>query len=269
MTLHASSPHAGRHLPAPRHVTAGRCLEWLLAGWQVFIVQPWLWLLMGLLTFLALLVCVLLAPWIPVLGPMLPPVAFILSIAGMLKACSHQATGGTPEVVDTLKGMQTHTVHLVLLGVFFSLPLVLLALLTYLAIGGGLLVGLLGAALGNAVQGIAGGLAAFATFLLSTWTVFLIAWSLLLLALLFAPALIIFHDATPLDAMRASFAASMKSLGAILAFGALLYVLFLLVLASAGLGAVLFIPVFACALHRAYRDIFDLPAAAPAVAAPD
>lgn len=260
MTPSASPGHASRQLPIPAHVNAARSLHWLRAGFGSFLRHPIPWLIAGLLSFIALLcaslLAAVLAPAVPMLSPMLPVVCLVLIIACLLRAADHQREGRGPRLSDMLDGVRAHGAHLALLGVFFSLPLVLLVMLGLLALGGGLLAGLLGTALGNAVESVASGLAAFFAYMVSSLLVFVVCWALLLLCLFFAPALVLFNHARPLDAMRLSFSASLRSLPAILCFALLLAILFALAVAPIGLGVLILIPVFAGALYQAYRDVF-------------
>ncbi|MEC5398368.1 BPSS1780 family membrane protein [Uliginosibacterium sp. H1] len=249
----AGSHHRPHSFPF-RRVTAGRCLHWLAEGWRLFAAAPVQWLLMALLAFLLLFLGALLAP-IPLLGPMVGPVVMVFVVAGMLEAAARVQRGEAPRARDLFAGFDRHPAHLLLLGLFFSIPLVLVSLLTLLAIGGGLLVGLLGAALGGALHGLLSGLTAFAAFLFGTWTVFLIVWGIMLLALLFAPALVMFDSASPLDAMRASLKASLANPGATLLCGLLLSLLFALALMPAGLGVLVLLPVAIGALYTAWREV--------------
>ncbi|MDQ8020358.1 MAG: BPSS1780 family membrane protein [Moraxellaceae bacterium] len=250
-----------------RRVNAGRSLGWLAEGWRLFAAAPVQWLLMALLAFLLLFLAALLAP-IPLLGPMVGPVVLVFVVAGMLESAARVQRGEAPKARDLFAGFDRHPAHLLLLGLFFSIPLVLVSLLTFLAIGGGLLVGLLGAALGGALHGLLSGLTAFAAFLFGTWTVFLIVWAIMLLALLFAPALVMFDSASPLNAMRASLKASLANLGATLLFGLLLALLFTIALMPAGLGVLVLLPVAVGALHTAWRDVLATDQAAGPAALP-
>lgn len=264
MTPSNSPGHAGRHLPTPVRVNATRSLQWLRAGFGSFVRHPIPWLVAGLLSFIVLLcastLAAVLAPAVPMFSPMLPVVCLVLIVASLLRAADHQREGQGPRFSDLIDGVRPHGAHLALLGVFFSLPLVLLAMLGLLALGGSLLAGLLGTALGNAVESVASGLAAFFAYVITSLLVFVVCWALLLLCLFFAPALVLFNHAPPLDAMRLSFSASLRNLPAMLLFALLLSVLFALAVAPAGLGVLILIPVFAGALYQAYRDIFCQPA---------
>jgi len=78
----------------------------------------------------------------------------------------------------------------------------------------------------------------------------------MVLALVCAPALIIYRGVPPLDAMNLSLKASLRNIGATLLFGILIYVLFAISLVPAGLGVLVFIPVSVGALRQAHLDMF-------------
>ena len=80
-----------------------------------------------------------------------------------------------------------------------------------------------------------------------------------LMAVWFAPALVVFHDMKALEAMKLSFFASLRNAPAFVVF-ALLYVV-LVVLASipAMLGWLVLLPVTFGAMYASYRDVFDQP----------
>ena len=98
--------------------------------------------------------------------------------------------------------------------------------------------------------------------------VFTVLWALLMMALWFAPALVMLHEMAPLDAMRLSARACIHNLLAFLILAALLYVLLWVAMLPAGLGMLVLIPVIACALYAAWKETFapQLPASLPIAA---
>jgi uncharacterized membrane protein len=243
-------------LPPPRRIPASRCLFWIQAGCSNLIARPILWLLTGLISFVLLFLFSLLATVVPVLGPMLPVIALVIIVSGLLQAAAHQARGETPGLSEVFTTLRAHITHLGLLGFFFSLPLSLLSLMGFLAAGGTLVAGLLGAAMGSALNTVAGWIVGVITYLVATAALFIFCWALLMLSLFFAPALVMFDDVAPLDAMAHSFRASVQNFGAILGFAAILTLLFVVAMLAAGFGIIVLIPIFAGALFEAYRDVF-------------
>lgn len=250
--------HGRHHLPVPQRVPATRCFTWLASGWRMFAAHPADWVLMALCAFALLAIpTVVLAP-IPLIGPMIPPVLLTLLLGGMLHAASTQAEDGQAHFLQLFEGFRRHPGNLSLIGVFYALPLILIHLLLIL-VGGGLLVSLLGSSIGGALGDLTNSLLSMLVDLGIALGIFLLLWGLLLLAMLFAPALVMEAKAPPLEAMRLSLAASLRNIGAVLLLGISLYVLFVLALVPAGLGVLIYIPLLVGTLHAAYQDLFATP----------
>ncbi len=247
-------PH--RHpLPTLRRVPARRSFAWLAAGWRTFAAHPADWILMALCAFALLAIpAVVLAP-VPLIGPMIPPILLTLLLGGMLQVADNQLGDGQSHFLQLFDGFRQHPGNLTLVGVFYALPLILVHLLLIL-LAGGLLVTLLGSSLGGLLSDLTNTVLTMLVDLGIALGIFLLLWGLLLLAMLFAPALIMLSGVPPLDAMRLSLAASLKNLGAILGLAIMLYVLFALALLPFGFGILLFIPLLVGTLHAAWRDLF-------------
>ena len=96
--------------------------------------------------------------------------------------------------------------------------------------------------------------------------VFTVLWVLLMMALWFAPALVMLHDVAPLEAMKLSAQACFQNLLTFGVLAALLYVLVWVAMLPAGLGMLVLVPVLAGALLAAWQDTFHARPALPAPA---
>jgi uncharacterized membrane protein len=76
------------------------------------------------------------------------------------------------------------------------------------------------------------------------------------MAIWFAPALIMFHDVKPLDAMKLSFFACLKNIVPFLLYGIILMVLCVVASIPFGLGFLVLGPVIVGSIYAGYRDIF-------------
>lgn len=224
----------------------------------MFSAYPAEWILIALAAFAVLAIPTILLV-IPLVGPMLPPILLLLLLGGALSLADAQHRGLRPRMQLLFWGFRRHPGNLTLVGLFYALPLILIHLLVLL-VGGGLLVALLGSSLGGMLAELADSIINVLKDLSIPLLVFFMLWGVLLMALLFAPALIMFANIPPLEAMRLSLVASLRSLGAIVVFAIVVYITFpLVVIPTAGLGILLFIPLFVGTLYAAYRDLFLQP----------
>jgi uncharacterized membrane protein len=249
------APRASRK-PVILRVPASRAFNWIGSGWTLFAGQPIQWALMALAVFVIMAVVSTVLVPIPIGGPMVAPVLFVLLTSGMLSAAQRQAAGERLGFMHLFDGFRTHGGSLALVGVLFSIPLVLIQLVVQLALVGGLLAGVLGAVLGSALNSLLSAATAFVSVLVTGLGVSVFIYLLMILTLVCAPALITYRALAPLESMGQSLKASVNNLGAVLLFGLLMYVLFAISLIPAGLGVLIFIPVSVGALRAAYLDMF-------------
>ncbi|MDB5799515.1 MAG: putative transrane protein [Rhodocyclales bacterium] len=242
--------------PVVLQVSPSQAFHWVASGWNLFTAQPLQWALMALAVFVIMaIVSTVLVP-LPIIGPMAAPVLFVLLTGGMLSGAARQVRGEPLLFQHLFDGFRAHGGNLALVGVLFSIPLVLMLLVVQLALVGGLLAGVLGAVLGSALSSLLSAATAFVSVLVTGLGVSVFIYLLMILTLVCAPALIIYRGLPPLEAMGLSLKASLRNLGAILIFGLLMYVLFAVALIPAGLGVLIFIPVSIGALRQAYLDMF-------------
>ncbi|MDQ7988493.1 MAG: BPSS1780 family membrane protein [Candidatus Dactylopiibacterium sp.] len=258
--------HGLAHLPRPRSVSTFRCLSWLAAGWRLFAARPAEWILMALGTFVLLALSTLLVP-LPLVGPLVPPLLLALLMGGMLHAARLQRASQPGGVELLFSGARLHPGNLTLVGLFFAAPLILVHLLVYLALSGGVLVSVFGISLGTTLNAAVAGLLGMLADLGIALAVFLLLWGLMMLSLLLAPALIMFNDIASFDAMRLSLSASLRNLATMFVLAVLLYVLFGLALLPAGLGILIYVPVVVGTIAAAHADLFEAEAVAALPAA--
>lgn len=257
MTDPIASPAASRRRPpwpAPGRVAPGHTLQWLAAGWRTFVANPAVWIIQTVILIVILTALGL----VPFLGWAAAPLAFPVLVGGLL-AGAHAQHRGEPLRIDHLfDGLRRHAGNLLMIGAFHLFG-ALFAGLIAAAIGGS-------AMLTGALVGAFPGIGLTAGGVMLAFVVFTVLWLLLLMALWFAPALVMLQDVAPLDAMKLSAQACLTNLLTFVVLGALLYVLTWVAMLPAGLGMLVLVPVLAGALHAAWLDTFVNRPALPAPA---
>jgi uncharacterized membrane protein len=237
-------------IPAPayngnsRTVPAGNAFEWFKQGWEMFVVNPGLWIALAIL----FLVIVFGLHVVPVLGWLAAYLFMPVLGAGLLCACSKAAGGEAMDVGDLFAGFKRNTSNLIMIGVVYLAGLVAIFVIVGVFGGGSLASGLMlgrPAGIGLAIGGML-----FASLLSMLLLVPL--W----MALWFAPALVFFNNMQPAAALKASFNACMKNMLPFLVYGLILMVLGFFAMLPVGLGLLVLIPVASGSLYASYRDVF-------------
>lgn len=229
--------------PDSRTVAAGQGLEWLRQGWQAFVVAPGIWALITLLWVVAVAVLNL----VPLFGMIAATLLAMVSVGGLMLGCRALSRGEPFGVQFLWAGFGDRINPLLALGGWYLLASLAIGMLVVLmsAIGAGL-AGLL------AVAGLAVMLAAVP----AVFIIVIMLMAPVLMAIWFAPALVVFHDMKALDAMKVSFFASLRNAPAFIVFSLLYVVLAMLATFPAMLGWLALLPVTFCAMYASYRDVF-------------
>jgi len=232
---------------APRGVDAGRGIGWWTEGWALFTRNAGMWVVLGLI----LLVITIVLAFIPFIGSLALALLFPVFWGGWMLAARKCESGGALEAADLFLGFKDKLSSLVVIG----------ALVLGAAIVVGIVLGVLGAGaifgmfMGGG-QGSAGGAAfGFLTGLL-VLVIGLGAGFLVGMALWFAPALVVFRDVPPLDAMKLSFGASLKNIVPFLLWFVIYLVASIVASIPFGLGFVVLLPVVMLTAYASYKDVF-------------
>jgi len=87
-------------------------------------------------------------------------------------------------------------------------------------------------------------------------TIALVLYTPLMMAIWFAPALIVFENLGAMDAMKQSFAACMMNMMPFLVYGIVLTLLWIIASIPLLLGLLVLMPVVFCSIYTSYKDIF-------------
>ena len=229
---------------AGRTVDAGRGWDWIVEAFALFRRQPGMWILTVLLAGILFVAISM----IPVLGSLAGALLFPIFGAGLMLGCEEQERGGELTINHLFAGFKRKTGELVMIGVFNLVGWLIIGLVVFLVVGGGVFMGLMRG-------GIQGAGLSIVSFLIAA----LLAAGLsvpLYMATWFAPVLIVLHDLAPVAALKSSFFACLRNWIPFFVYGVVVLVLGLVAAIPAGLGYLVLIPVLAASVYTAYRDVF-------------
>jgi uncharacterized membrane protein len=239
-----------------RDVRSSRGPAWLAGGWMHFRGAPMVWMGLSAGWMLITLALVL----VPVIGGvaanLLQPVFF----ASFAIAARKQLAGEAPEMGDLFLGFKRQLRPLVNLG----------AILLVAEIGIFFLMSLLGLpGVDDADEVVT--VTDYVRSLEGKEWILLVGLALTAVvkgALWFAPALLAFHELSTAHAIRWSLFAALSNLGAMLAYGIALTVVFVAGALPWGLGLLVVIPVMVASTYTGYADVFAETAAPKEEATP-
>lgn len=244
--------HPHDDLPPIRHVGVGHGVQWISAGWALFLRRPGFWILAALLQTLMVMLVLL----VPLLGQVGAHLLMPILSAGLMVVAQRVDTDQPVTIPEVFTGFREHAPAVVNVGVWYMLGWMLIVALGLLLGGGAALSGMAVsmetqyAWLGTIIS-VFGILLAVVVSLLLVLPLMMSVW--------LAPALAVFHDIPAMQAMKHSFVASWRSLPAfVVAFFLVTLLLFLTTL-TLGLALLVVIPIMAGATYAAYRDLFELP----------
>lgn len=231
-----------------RSVDAGRGLGWWTDAWAVFMKNPGMWIVLGLVTGVIFFVLAL----IPFLGALaLALLAPVFTASWMLTA-RKAAGGGAIEIGDVFSAFKSERMSsLVVLGALLLAVVFVIGVLMFV-VGAG---AMFGAGAGAASGSAAGAAAAVGVGLVMS-LVMLVVGLVVGMAFWFAPGLVILGGLSPVDAIKASFAGSLKNIVPMILYTVIYFVAAIVATIPFGLGWLALIPVLMVTIYTSYRDIF-------------
>ena len=235
-------------LGEPRAVPAGNATAWLGAGWDMFKQQAGLWVLMALV-YGILYIIISFIPFVSMLLSLVVPVM----TGGFMYACDRQRQDGTIEFGYMFAGFQQKTGQLMLIGLFQLAIVIVCAIILFIFMGASVGMAMLsgndsalasGITAGSAIGMLVGGFLVFLVVLLYGAA----AW--------LAPALIMLHDLSAIEALKLGFSAFKKNILSAILCSILLTILMFLSALPLFLGLLVTVPMMYCAIYATYRDLF-------------
>jgi uncharacterized membrane protein len=233
-----------------RRLPARQGWEWIKQGYALFMQAPILWVVLLIVCFLAAIGLSL----IPIIGEPLVTLLTPMVVVGLMAGCRELKRGEPLELAHLFSGFQHHTSQLITLGGITLVGQYLIFGLMIL-VGGAELVAILMSGQPPEdpeiiAQTIAG--AGFSVLL------GLVLFSVLMMAMQFAPMLVYFNNLSPITAMQSGLHAFTRNIGAFFVYFFTLTLLALLASMPAMLGWLILLPIIFTSLYAAYLDIFPL-----------
>ena len=228
-----------------RGVAAERGWDWIAAGWELFKRQAGMWIALVLVAFVIFVVLA----FIPFVGSL---ASFILTPvfgAGVVIGCRAIEEGRELEIGHLFAGFKEKLGPLATVGAIYLGSAIVIALVVGLATGASIL-----ALMGGTMPEAATPAAALAIVL-----AFLIMLALLLpvmMAIWFAPPLVVFHGKSAVEAMQESFTGCLRNIVPFLVYGVVMLGLGIVACIPLMLGWLVLGPVLAASLYTSYKDIY-------------
>lgn len=230
-----------------RYVRGKQGLQWILSGFYFFRMAPLNWIL---LCFTYLLIGTTLG-LIPLLGSFVGILTVPVFVAGIMVGCRQLDLSGKLELEYLFYGFKKYTAPLITIGGIYLVGDILITGI-FMLLGGDAVIDmwLHGKRFDETeLPGVMDDLLSASLFSI------LLAIPLMM-AIWFAPMLVIFENMPPLIAIRKSFFACLKNLFAFQIYMVVLFVLGILAAMLYGLGFIVWFPVAFASVYVSYKDIF-------------
>jgi len=230
----------------PRSVEAGRGVGWWTDGWALFLKNPGMWIVMSLV----LCIIVILLHFVPLLGSLAASLLMPVFIGGWMMAARKLESGGTLEINDLFSGFKDKLTPLLTLGALLLVATLVVGIVVGM-FGFGAVMGIMAGGANHSMGGMmaAAGAGMFAVL------IGLILGFIVAMAIWFAPALVVFRNIAPFDALKASVDASLKNMMPFLVYG-LIYIIAAIVATITVVGWILLVGLILLTAYVSYKDVY-------------
>lgn len=232
----------------PRSVAADRGVAWWTDAWAMFMKNAAIWVVLGLVLFIIVLVLA----FIPLLGQLASALLLPVFAGSWMMAARKQAGGGTVEVGDLFSAFKgDRLTPLAVVGVIFLVAMVVIVgLMGVLGFGGAM--GMMAGGMMGSGRGVMAGLG---VGLLGMLIGFVLC-ALVAMAFWYAPALVALRGVAPVEAVKLSFAASLKNIVPGVLWGVIYIVAAIVASIPFGLGWLVLLPLLMLTAYTSYKDVF-------------
>jgi len=244
---------AGPELTGPHSVPAERGAAWVFESFDYFKANPLGWI--GALVVLFVITAI--ASLIPLGGLAINIVSPVFT-AGFMLGCHQYREGGVFSFNHLFAGFSNNVKQLLLVGAIL-LGFSLLIAVVVVAVAAFTAVDFSALSSGQIEQQLQEQLSDPAEMFLPFVTIMLIIVALsvpLMMAIWFAPALVVLNRLSAVEAMRLSFQGCLINLLPFLFYGIVALVVLFISMIPFGLGLLITVPMMTASIYVAYRDIF-------------
>jgi len=243
----AQAREGEEYVPDGQKVATGRGMEWFGEAWTLFKAAPGTWVGM-FVVFLLLSMVLAIIP----MGSLASSLFYPAVVAGIMMGCQSIEEGGRLEFSHLFAGFKDKLGSLVLVGVLYLVGVMLIGFMVGIAA-----VFMIPSMMGKNFDGgdVENVLSMLPYFLLIVLVVTALMLPLIM-ALWFAPAIVVFHDVQPMAAMKSSFSGCLRNMLPFLLYGVVGLLLGILAIIPLGLGMLVLGPVMWGTMYVGYRDIF-------------
>jgi uncharacterized membrane protein len=233
-----------KFVPHGRTVPAEHGWTWIADAWSIFRRAAGIWIGMVLTLFVISIVLAVL----PLIGQVASFVLWPVFTAGLVLTSRTIDQGGEVQFSQLFGGFKYRFGTLLVVGLLYLAGTVAI-IVVVVAVTGVSLIGLLNATSPEAA------LALGATLLVALLLILALMLPLIM-AIWFAPPLVVFHELGAVEAMKASFIGCLRNMLPFLLYGVVLLVAAIVASIPLGLGWLILGPVMAASIYTAYRDIY-------------
>jgi uncharacterized membrane protein len=236
----------GAYVPGGKGVAATRGWDWITESWDFFKAAPGMWIAMTVVFWVIYMV----GSFIPFIGSIVTFMAGPVFGAGFVIACRAIEDGQELEFKHMFEGFSQRFGQLVAVGALYLAATIAIVLVAALVTGAGLF-----AIFAGNPQAEAPSAGALITILLAVLIIMALMMPVLM-AIWFAPALIVFHDLGPMEAMKDSFTGCVRNMMPFLLYGVIFLVLSIIASIPLFLGWLVLWPMVFASVYTSYRDIY-------------
>jgi len=243
-----------------KKLNAERGWIWVKQGYALFMKAPLLWIVLLMICMAAAIAL----SSVPMVGEPLVSLLMPVVLAGLYVGCRALQQNEELELAHLFTGFHRQTTQLVTLGGITLVGQFLIFGLMML-LGGAVLVNILMSAQPETDPNVIAQAVSGASL---SVLVGIVLFSLLMMAIQFAPMLVYFNNVTPLQAMKLSLRAFLINVGPMLVYGMTYMMLAILASIPMMLGWLILLPLTFTSLYASYSDIFAPLQEAPAATMP-